>query len=229
MSNTTTFDSLPNELIICIFRYLQPAENFQSFFDCNNRFRKLVKRYVPCNRRALDDDIKRFSTLHSWYKHLSFNDGGVTFYIVPLKGEQERYSFDPCVSDPHGIHWHFSRQQPMPLLDERIEQISQKYPIKLNPLFHLVGVWFERNPESDRDLIRRYYPSQFEGLETILSKGSSAFSDVLNPCIDDERAKMEIIRKNEPKRMRDTIQIAADRIWKEIQALEDVNILEIGY
>jgi hypothetical protein len=148
---------------------LEPAENFQSFFDCNDRFRKLVKRYVNYNRRALDNDIKRFSTLHSWYKHLHFIDGGVTFYMVPLKGEQERYNFDPCVSDPIGIHWHFCREKPMPLADKRIEEISQKYPIKLTPSFHPNGdgggrVLVGNGP----DFVRQYYPEQFQCFKTTL-------------------------------------------------------------
>lgn len=81
----------------------------------------------------LTKDIKRFSKIHSWYKHLAFNYGSTTLYIVPLKGEQERYNFSPCISDPTGIHWHFWQQKSIPLADKRIEEISQKYPIKLNP------------------------------------------------------------------------------------------------
>jgi len=94
MSQISKFNSLPNEVIVSIFEYLTAAENFHSFFNINDRLRKLVKRYVRFSRRDLDNDIERFSTLHSWYKHLDYIDDGNTFYLLPLKGEQARYSFD---------------------------------------------------------------------------------------------------------------------------------------
>jgi hypothetical protein len=37
------------------------------------------------------------------------------------------------------------------------------------------------------------------------------------------------ITENESKRLRNNIQEAAHSIWREIQALEDVNILDIKY
>ena len=221
---------LPNELIICVFRYLELVESFQSFFDCNSRFRKSVKRYVPCDRRALDFDIERYSTLHSWYKHLNFDDGGVIFYQVPLKGEQARYNFDPCVFDRHGIHWHFWCETLMSLTDKRIKQIIEKYPIKLNPLFHPLEQWFRICFENVPDFIRQYHPTQFEALKTTLfSRPFNSFFEASEFCTDDDRATLELIRGNERKRLRDIIQGAAGQIWKEIQALEDVNILEITY
>jgi hypothetical protein len=81
--------------------------------------------------------------------------------MVPLKSEQERYNFSPCISDPNGIHWHFWREQNMPLADKRIEQISQKYPIKLNPLFHPYGSATGLLVGSGPDFVRQYYPEQF--------------------------------------------------------------------
>jgi len=229
MNKISRFDYLSNELIVCIFDYLEPAENFQSFFDYNDRLRKLVKRYVNYNRRALDKDIERFSTLHSWYKHLDFYDGGVTFYMVPLKGEQERYNFDPCISDYAGIHWHFW-QKTIPLADKRIKEISQKYPIKLNPSFYphqptnklLIG----NGPE----FVRQYYPEQFQRFEaTIFYKSFTSIFEARELNMNEVKLLMKYIEKNEPKRLRNIIEHAAYSIWKEIQALEDINILEIRY
>lgn len=230
MANISTFDCLSNELIICIFDYLKPAENFQSFFDCNDRLQKLVKRYVTYSRRALDKDIERFSTLHSWYKHLHFVDGGVTFYMVPLKGEQERYNFSPSISDPIGIHWHFWRENPLPLADKRIAQISEKYPIKLNPLFHpqrsLTNLIVGNGP----DFIRQYHPLQFEGLKaTLFHRSFTNIFEAREFYTPDVEALLKSVCENEQKRLRNIIQETADCIWKEIQALEDVNILEIKY
>jgi hypothetical protein len=230
MPNISTFDCLPNELIVYIFGYLDLEENFQSFFDYNDRFRKLVKRYVNYSRRALDKDIERFSTLHSWYKHLWFDDGGVTFYMLPLKGEQERYNFSPEVSDPVGIHWHFWRQNTMLFVDERIEQISQKYPIKLNPLFATHGSSNELFMNSGQEFIRQYHPSQFEKLATTLfHKSFTSGFDMIRFYTADVRAQIRLISENERKRLRNVIQEAAHCIWKEIQVLEDVNILDVIY
>lgn len=54
----------------------------------------------------ITNDFKRFSQLHSWYKHLSDCD---IFYILLLPGEEWRYDFDKRLSDPEqtNFHWHF--------------------------------------------------------------------------------------------------------------------------
>ena len=101
----TTLDDLPSELILFIFKYLSVTERYESFFDYDTRFRQLVKRWTSYSREALDADIQRFSTLHSWYKHLSFENGGSEYFIIPQVGQQARYSFDPCINDTTGVHW----------------------------------------------------------------------------------------------------------------------------
>lgn len=229
MANISTFECLPNELIVCIFGYLETADNFQAFFHCNVRLRKLVKQYVTYSRRALDKDITRFSTLHSWYKHLNFVDGGVTFYMVPLRGEQERYSFNPRISDFTGVHWHFTRGRTMPLGDERIEQISRKYSVKLNPLFATHGYDVLPFRKENRDFLRNYHPSQFELLATTLFSESYMSTHNDYEHSEEIRTLSEIIAVNERQRLRSIIHQAATCIWKEIQALEDVNVIDIGY
>ncbi|UJR12335.1 hypothetical protein I4U23_016512 [Adineta vaga] len=228
MLNISTFECLPNELIIHIFGYLKPAENFQSFFDCNIRLRKLVKQYVSYSRHALDKDITRFSTLHSWYKHLNFNNDGVTFYMVPSKGQQARYSFDPCISDYNGIHWRFWQIRPQ-LTDDRVAQISEKYPIKLNPLFATHGEARRLFLEDGEDFIRRYHPSQYELLATTLFCESYMNIHKDYEYSEDIRNIRKIIGENERKRLRNIIQQAAHSIWKDIQELEDINILTINF
>ena len=67
------------------------------------------KNNIIANVPAMPDpvkDFKRFSTLHSWYKHLnSFNIA----YPVLMKGEEPRYSFDTSFSDSNqeNYHWRF--------------------------------------------------------------------------------------------------------------------------
>ena len=230
MNEISTFDCLPNELIIGLFDYLEPAESFQSFFDYNNRLRKLVKCYVKYNRRTLNQDIKRFSTLHSWYKHLDFHDGGVTFYMVPLKGEQERNSINPRISDRIGIHWHFRKDEPMRLVDKRIEEISRKYPIKLNPLFGRYSPGCGLLDQTGPDFIRQYYPEQFQRFKAILfEKSFDSFREAHDFNKDAVEYLMQYIYENEPIRLRNNIRQAANSIWKEIQALKDVNILKIKH
>lgn len=229
MQNQSTFDSLPNDVILCIFDYLKPHEKFQGFFDCNARFRKLVKCYTDYSRRALDKDIQRFSTLHSWYKHLRFVDDGVPFCMVPMKGEQARYNFSPCISDSTGVHWHFIRQDNLSLHAKRIEVISKKYPVKLNPLFHPFD---SRNAilSASDDFIRGYYPEYYESLKPHLRQNMfSLLSNLTEFSLQKLHLQLESIHKREQKRLRDLIQKAARSVWEEIQALEDVNVLEIHY
>jgi len=228
MSDIKTFDHLPTEIIVCIFGYLSAADNFRSFFDYNNRLRKIVKHYVTYSREVLKKDIKRFSQLHSWYKHLNFVDDGATFYLIPRKGEQMRYSFDPRISDYFGIHWHFCRRHPVPIADKRIQQIIHEYPIKLNTYFHPHGTPMTKG---FTDFVRRQYPQQFEAMTSTLSTDlhERFFIQMTESMIDDFSIHLDYISKNEPKRLNKIIQEAAHHIWKELQKLEDVNILEIHY
>ena len=228
MAKLSTFYCLPNELIVRILGHLNPAENFQSFFNCNDHLRALVKHYVMYSRRALDEDIKRFSTLHSWYKHRKFDDDALTFYMVPLRGVQEPSKDSQCVSHQRGIHWHFWEHKTVPKFDKRIEQIIQKYPVQLNPIFNPRGLRHEILMLHGQDFIRQYYPLQFETLSTILyCKPHTTPFGLYEFYTDDVKVVLNFICKNEPKRLRNIIHEAARSVWKEIQALEDVNILEI--
>lgn len=58
----------------------------------------------------LRKDFIRFSTLHSWYKHIRVK--GRDFYVYQDIGEQERNHIDTRVKDLSGIHWHFSDTPP---------------------------------------------------------------------------------------------------------------------
>ena len=227
MSNISTFECLSNDIIVCIFDYLEPHEKFQAFFKCNNRLRKLVKRYVTYSRRALVEDIDRFSTLHSWYKHLHYHDDGVPFYMVPLKGQQMRYHFDPQVSDPVGIHWYFRQGQPIPLIDKRIEEISRKYSVKLNPLFYGYGGNYHELLKTP-DFLCRNYPTHYESLKPFLSHTSNeTFPNMTKLNKKDLLLLLQSIQESEQKRLKHLIQDAARCVWEEIQVLEDVNILTI--
>jgi hypothetical protein len=104
MATITRFDDLSPELILCIFDFLSSADRYKSFFDYDDRLRVLVKKRTEFSRKELNADILRFSTLHSWYKHLSFHNGGNLYFIIPAQGQQPRYNFDPRVTDSNGLH-----------------------------------------------------------------------------------------------------------------------------
>ncbi|CAF3991113.1 unnamed protein product [Rotaria sordida] len=224
MLHISTFEHLPNELIVRIFSYLKPEENFYSFFNCNDRLRKLVKRHVLYSRRALNNDIKRLSKLHNWYKHLDYVSDGVVFHLIPLKGEQARNGLDPRISDESGIHWHFWKEKSIPIADQRIQQIIEKYPIKLNPLFYPGRIFIKPNKSGFNEFIRRNYASHWDTLKTIFVSESWDYTWTI-----DIKNSILYIQENESKRMKKTILEAADRIWKELQELEDINIIEIQY
>jgi len=232
MSQIFTFNSLPNEVIVSIFEYLTAAENFHSFFNINDRLRKLVKRNVRFSRRDLDKDIERYSTLHSWYKHLSYTDDGDTFYLIPLKGEQPRYHFDERIKDYNGIHWHFSMGKFSRITDKTIEKIIEKYPVKLNPMFSPYGynsVRLNLSPHQFKTFVHRYYPSQFEALKTTFFSSNRSFFHLSENDKDDTSNQLKYIADNEPKRLRNLIRRAARCIWTDLQELEDLNILEIQF
>lgn len=223
----STFETLPNEILCCIIQYLDPAECFRILFTMNYRLRKLVKCYVRYSRVELERDIKRFSSLHSWYKHLSFKNDGDIFYILPRKGQQLRYGFDPCVSDYNGIHWRFLDDTVSCVSDKRIAGIIYKYPVKLNPLFYPEIKPWVRNISDFRDFMCRWYPSESELLkydEDLVLKLRYA-----SPNITDEvtLTTIRLIHKKEQIRLYNLIKDSANHIWREIQKLEDVNVLEI--
>lgn len=66
---------------------------------------------VPTNeetkKQLLIEDFQRFSQLHSWYKHLPIDGEDHVFLL--LEGQQPRYTFNPCLTDPcpTNMHWHF--------------------------------------------------------------------------------------------------------------------------
>ncbi|CAF1419754.1 unnamed protein product [Adineta steineri] len=116
----------------------------------------------------------------------------------------------------------------MPLLDARLTEISRGHPIKLNPLFSPYRSCFTVLSKTAFDFIRYYYPSQFEVLEQIIFSASCMNMVKTSQYRDDVNIMTKHICENEQKRLRNVIQQAAYWIWKEIQAREDVNILDIN-
>jgi hypothetical protein len=240
--NITTFEQLSTEIILCIFDFLSPVDRYDAFFDSNYRLRSLVKKWTQYSRKELDADINRFSTLHSWYKHLEFKDGGTLYYIWPKRGQQLRYSFDPRVTDPIGLHWHFIYHRNIEsIVDERVRAIVARHPFRLNPFFYHQ----ERrlSPSSDNSIA----PRVFNGGDMILSIGGSKFktwaesnypklvekihaANSADEIYDRDRFESLVpIFDGEWSKATSAICEAADRVWNEFKNLDNVNPLNLAF
>ena len=83
-------------------------------------------------RNNIQKDIERFSKLHMWYKHLSYD--GKEFLIFPWKGHQPKNCFDPQIEDNINLHWwiyyaDFIDEIP---LHGRGKEIIMQNPIRFN-------------------------------------------------------------------------------------------------
>jgi len=109
----------------------------KSSFDC------------PFDKDSTSSDIYRFSTLHSWYKHLprKSNDNdpnkipvheGDVFYPILMIGQQERNALDDTECDGK-IHWHFMTPQQMHLHHSKIGSmryvVALRHPVYLDNSF----------------------------------------------------------------------------------------------
>lgn len=235
MSRKACFDDLPTEVLFDILNYLSVADGYKAFFHCNYRLRLITKKRTEFSRRSLDEDIQCFSTMHSWYKHLSFENGGTLFYLIPQKGKQGRYSFDRHVTSIEGLHWWFlhSDYEERLNVNERMRTIVTRHPIRLNPFFH------HKKCESFNSSSTRY-PHHFYGgyiifsrykieewltinypdhVQRICHNSDADFIDIeynLVPIFDGEWLKATA-----------AVRAAAIQIWDELKELIDINPFEI--
>jgi hypothetical protein len=224
MAAVTRFDDLSPELVLCIFDFLSPADRYKSFFEYDYRLRVLVKKRTEFSRKKLNADILRFSTLHSWYKHFSFVNGGNFYFIVPKQGEQPRYSFDTCVTDSNGLHWWFiCESNENFILNEHVRAIITRYPFRLNPFFyHDELKSSSRRSFYGGDLIQMKRKLDFQTWLSInypeyVNKSEYISDSDLVPIFDGEWLKATT-----------AIQKAAIEIWKELKELDDVNPLQLA-
>ncbi|CAF3399052.1 unnamed protein product [Rotaria sp. Silwood2] len=239
-TNITTLDELSSEIVLSIFDFLSPVDRYNAFFYSNSRLRSLVKRWTQYSRKGLDADICRFSTLHSWYKHLHFENGGTLYFIWPQKGQQPRYRFDPRVTDALGLHWHFIYYEHIEsIVDERVRAIIARHPFRLNPFF------YHQERQHSPSTKKSSRPRAFYGGDIILSSYSSCLKSWLESNYPDY-AEIILNRKNSNNRYGDdydegtvpifdgewskamsAIREAADQVWSELRDLDDVNPLNL--
>ncbi|CAF3356741.1 unnamed protein product [Rotaria socialis] len=233
----TTFDDLPPELILYIFEYLSMTDRYKSFFDYDTRLRQLVKRWTTYSREALNADIKKLSTDHSCYKHLSFENGGTEFIVAPEGSERRRYPINPQTIDTSSFHWsfHMTKHQ-IQIPDERIRKILFRHTFRLNPFFyHQPGI------ASTKQHDKKHQRSFYDG-DIIFSKRHSNYFEpwiqrnylevadeiFKNPQTIVEKALMPVGEAEWLKANR-IIQKEVDQVWEELRSLEDFNPLKIQY
>jgi hypothetical protein len=234
MASVTCFDDLSPELILWIFDFLSPADRYKSFFDINSRLRSLVKKYTKLSRKGLDADILRYSTLHSWYKHLSFDNGGDLYFIVPAQGQQPRYSFDPRITDADGLHWWFIYERGAKhIKNENIRAIVTRYPFRLNPFFY----HSESHSSGESGKERRFYGGDIIKMLCKFQLGdwlkiNYPDYDKVNLLLpysswDDDVPDFVPVFDGEWLKATTAIQKAAAQIWNELKELNDVNPLQM--
>jgi hypothetical protein len=92
-----------------------------------------------------EQDILRISDLHSWYKHLSKFQKA---YPLLIQGEEPRYSFSPCFTDPNQKNFHWTVIMDYNIdnyyitvdgkeieISDDIKKFMKKFPIYLNNHF----------------------------------------------------------------------------------------------
>ena len=240
----TKFDDLSSEVILCVFDYLSVADRYNAFFDFNRRIRSLVKKWTNFSRRDLLADIRRFSTLHSWYKHLRFSDGGTICYLCPMRSRQQRNTRDHRSTDSGGWHWHFAmriREEPVLLDNKSVCEIVLRHPVQLNPFFYgsTPLLYTDKTKQVEETEERGYYGArvimwQYEDvLKTWLMANYPAYATklLLDEPNDDwsfeRKNDWALIFKSEGEKATAAIFDAASQIWNEVKELDDVNPIEI--
>jgi hypothetical protein len=222
------FDDLPSEIVLCIFDFLSVADRYKAFFDLNLGLRLLVKRWTEYSRTELSSDIQSFSTLHSWYKHLHFQDGGESFFIRPGIGKQIRYG-----SDDQEFHWQLMREEQFSYItDERVRAIVSRHSFRLNPFFYHKEMRLSSTGEGSVTQ-RAFYGGDIihsiwqRSLEPWLEINYPEFFESNYKCNDPTHAIFVPIFDCEWAKVTATISRAAAAIWNELRELHEVNPLKL--
>ncbi len=232
----TRFDDLSAEVILCVLDFLSTADRYKSFFDYNDRLRALVKKRTEFSRKDLNADILRFSTLHSWYKHLSFDNGGSLYFIVPMQGQQARYSFDPRITDSNGLHWCFLYGgEETTIVNDQVRAIISRYPFRLNPFFY----HHEYKSDEQSSTSRSFYGGEIilmvarSNIKLWLNINYPEYVEKIFSREDDDfnRKQYDLVPIFDGEWLKATTAInkVAVQIWNELKELDDINPLQIKF
>lgn len=137
-------------------------------------------------KQLLIEDFKRYSKLHSWYKHAKPND---EFIFLQKQGQQERNSIhknltDPC---PTNIHWHFYKLNncSKQFLDELIATKQPIYVAKLGPFMCNEGFGIICMDNDNMDYLFKTYSEYKTLLQMFQDDRLYRFKVYSNPIICD--------------------------------------------
>lgn len=223
----TIFSDLPNEMVIEIFKYLTVAEQYDSFFDLNRRFRTLVKQWTTYSHAEFKRDFIRFCSLHSWYK-VGLKDGGRLCFIYPRRGQQSSINQVELNDEAKNLHWwvHYDADE-INIEDQRIQRIVAEHSFRLTPFCYrcdfsqkssrsfdsaTCSIVVTHQPAVVQSWLKINYP---EYADQIISEGVGK-PNLYRPIVQAECLKLWT-----------TVREKVDQIWKELRYLEDVNPLDI--
>ncbi|CAF3641137.1 unnamed protein product [Rotaria sp. Silwood1] len=233
----TTFNDLPSELILGIFEYLSVIDRYQSFYEYDTRLRQLVKRWTSYSKTALNLDIEQFSTLRSWYKHLSFKDGGSEFILFPKICQQHSHINYSDITDTPSFHWIFFQNSNRTVINnERVREILLRHSFRLNPFFYhqCIDDSPRLNPDGTQsprrfcgghiitmDRFREYFEpwikSHYPEIADRILKSSRFehnIDEILAPVFEAEWLKAKQV-----------MQEAAHKVWEDLKGLDNINPL----
>lgn len=149
-------------------------------------------------------DVRRYSRLHSWYKHLHSTDS--VFYAAPGLGMQPSgYEWNGrSKEETSGCHWYFLRQ--IDRIHEPMRSLSLQFPISLNKFWYsepsytldeeiIDLVTDDRKPHRFREI----YPQESESIRKQPRKPGSATQQSAYKPIDPKNkpSPVAVIRHKE--------------------------------
>lgn len=131
----SSFEQLPNELLIEIFHYLNGVDTIYAFSQLNTRFQCLIYTYVKIidfksvNKAKFDFVVKQHD-VHQW-RSLSLSDNVKT--PGQIKYFQKLFSSSECIS----------QLQSLSILNMKIEDsqqfLLQSISLSIGKIFHLLA------------------------------------------------------------------------------------------
>lgn len=119
-------------------------------------YKKFIRQNLSTKPKS-SEDAKRFSQLHSWYKHLPRT--GKTFFAFLQRGEQMRYDFDRRFErDQYTFHWHFVAcdiVDQYPFKPDDYHMLTG-FPVELRAFFAKYPITLDNRFGSASDDVHRY-------------------------------------------------------------------------
>lgn len=103
--------SLPDEILQAIFRMLDGGSVLAARLCCRRWYHAMggvLEALQSSNSYpSAEPFIKRFTNLHSWYKHLPLDKTVTKMCLFLRNGMQERNMIHPGTDGTQDVHWHY--------------------------------------------------------------------------------------------------------------------------